>query len=77
MRSTPRAVVIAALSSGAAIALTPLDAHAQYLDPGAGSIIVQAVIAVVVGVAATTKLYWYKISALLNRRSKDKSEPQK
>jgi hypothetical protein len=52
--------------------LTPTPAHAQYLDPGAGSIIVQAVIAVMIGAAAVTKLYWGKISGFL-RRSKNKS----
>jgi hypothetical protein len=57
------------------IALGPSSAHAQYLDPGAGSVIVQAVIAVVVGVAATVKLYWRQISAFLARRSKERRQP--
>ena len=54
--------------------LTPATAHAQYLDPGAGSIIVQAVIAVMVGVAAAVKIYWGKISGFLGRRPKSKSQ---
>ena len=77
MRPSPRAVASIALSSAIAIALTPVDAHAQYLDPGAGSIIVQAVIAVIVGVAATTKIYWYRISDFFDRRSKEKGEGRK
>jgi hypothetical protein len=52
------------------LALTPGTAQAQYLDPGAGSIILQAVLAIVVGAAAGVKLYWGKISAFLSRRSK-------
>jgi len=44
-------------------------AQAQYLDPGAGSIVVQAVIAGVLGVATVVKLYWGKIKGLLRRRS--------
>ena len=52
------------------LALTPSTAQAQYLDPGAGSIIVQAVLAVIVGVTAGVKIYWGKISAFLSRRSK-------
>lgn len=52
------------------IAITPVVAEAQYLDPGAGSIIVQAVIAVVVGVAATIRLYWHRITPFLQRRKK-------
>ncbi len=50
--------------------LTPGTAQAQYLDPGAGSIIVQAIVALVVGASAGVKVYWGKISALLSRRSK-------
>jgi len=36
------------------------DAYA-YLDPGSGSIIVQAIIAALVGVGITVKLYWEKL----------------
>ncbi|MEO8138315.1 MAG: hypothetical protein ABI742_01655 [Gemmatimonadota bacterium] len=53
-----------------AMVLWPSTALAQYLDPGAGSIIVQVVIAVLVGVGATVKVYWRTISAFLSRRSK-------
>jgi hypothetical protein len=77
VRSSPRAVASIALTSAIVVALTPVVAHAQYLDPGAGSIIVQAVIAVVVGVAATTRIYWYRISAFFDRRSKEKGEGRK
>ena len=35
------------------------DAYA-YIDPGSGSIILQALIGVLVGVAITLKVYWYK-----------------
>ncbi len=58
----------------AALILFPNVAHAQYLDPGAGSMIVQIVIAVVVGLAATTKVYWRRITALFGRRSKERRE---
>ena len=54
----------------AALALLPVPAEAQYLDPGAGSILIQALVAVAVGVAATLKIYWAKISASVTRRSK-------
>jgi len=36
------------------------DAYA-YLDPGTGSMIVQALIAALVGVGITIKVYWAKI----------------
>jgi membrane protein DedA with SNARE-associated domain len=63
----------AVLFATVGITLTPAIAHAQYLDPGAGSIIVQAVIAVVVGAAATVRLYWHRISPFLHRR-KDRDQ---
>ena len=54
-------------------ALWPVSAQAQYLDPGAGSVLVQAVIAVFVGVAAVVKLYWGRLSNFLPRRAKKDS----
>jgi hypothetical protein len=45
-------------------------AEAQYLDPGTGSVVIQVLIAVVVGAAAAVKLYWTKISGFLRRRTK-------
>ena len=72
MASQSRTVVVAC--TAAILILTPARAEAQYLDPGAGSIITQVVIAVVVGLAATLKLYWVRISRLLGRRPK--SEPK-
>jgi hypothetical protein len=57
-------------SAVVALTLLPVPVQAQYLDPGAGSIIIQAVIAVVIGVAATVRIYWSKISAFVTRKSK-------
>jgi len=45
------------------------DAYA-YLDPGTGSIVIQAVIGALVGVAITLKIYWYKLKEKLSRTSK-------
>jgi len=45
---------------GNLIWITPAYA---YLDPGTGSLIIQSVIAVVVGASFTIKLYWYKIKS--------------
>jgi len=47
----------------------------QYLDPGAGSIILQAVLAVAVGIAAGLKLYWRRLSAFFSNRSKRNGGP--
>jgi hypothetical protein len=49
-------------------------AEAQYLDPGAGSLIVQAVIAVTIGAAAAIRLYWRRITGFFSqRRQRDDS----
>jgi len=58
-----------------ALACLPDTAQAQYLDPGAGSIIVQAVVAGFIGAAAAVKLYWGKISRLVAGRSKHDPGP--
>lgn len=35
-----------------------------YLDPGTGSIVIQAVIAGVVGVLSIARLYWHKVRSV-------------
>lgn len=46
---------------------TPSALASQYLDPGAASIVVQVVIAGVVGFLTILKLYWGKIKGLVLR----------
>jgi hypothetical protein len=45
----------------------PSTAQAQYLDPGAGSLVVQLVIAGLVGAGALLRIYWRKLTALFRR----------
>ncbi len=45
-----------------------------YIDPGTGSIILQAIIAGVAGAAIAIKLFWHRIIVFLGLRNKDKSE---
>ena len=40
---------------------------AQYLDPGAGSVVIQVIIAGVVGAAALIRFYWTKITSVFAR----------
>ena len=42
------------------------DAYA-YLDPGTGSVIIQALIGVIAGVLITLKIYWYKLKEKLSK----------
>jgi len=47
------------------------DAFA-YIDPGSGSIVIQALIGALVGVGITVKIYWYKIKInFLTTKSKE------
>jgi len=45
-----------------------LDLTFLYLDPGSGSMIFQALIGALVGVAITLKIYWEKIKFKLSSR---------
>lgn len=40
-----------------------------YLDPGAGSFLVQALVATIAGVAVATRAYWTRIKAFFGRGS--------
>jgi hypothetical protein len=54
--------------------LAPPPAYG-YLDPGTGSLIVQATIAAVVGIGTAMKLYWGRIREVFSRASRaDPSE---
>jgi len=43
------------------------DAHA-YIDPGSGSIVIQALIGALVGVGITLKVYWAKIRMAIDTK---------
>jgi hypothetical protein len=64
--------VIAA--SIAFVGLSTGDAYA-YLDPGTGSILLQAIIATVASSLFVIKMYWYKFRSLLgfNRQREDEA----
>lgn len=52
------------LCSAAALMFIETDAYA-YLDPGTGSIILQALIAGIAGSLFVVKAYWYKLRSFL------------
>lgn len=45
------------------------DAYA-YLDPGTGSIIIQALVGALVGIGITLKIYWQKFKEIFSRVNK-------
>jgi hypothetical protein len=58
------------LCGGMVLVLSELvgPAHA-YLDPGTGSMVIQAVVAGVVGALALGRLYWTRLKSLTRRKS--------
>jgi NhaP-type Na+/H+ or K+/H+ antiporter len=60
------------LISSAGVQLFPfLSQVLAYIDPGTGSIIIQAIIGALVGVAIAAKLFWHRILKFLGiRKSK-------
>jgi uncharacterized integral membrane protein len=53
-------VALAALATA-----TDVPARLAYLDPGSGSFVVQALIAMFAGIAVTSRIYWSKIKSVL------------
>jgi len=49
------------------------DAYA-YLDPGTGTMIIQAIFAALVGVGITIKVYWAKIRYKISEKSSKSNE---
>jgi hypothetical protein len=59
------------------VAMFLLASHLQgsvqaYLDPGTGSIALQLLIAGVVGVLATVRLYWDRLRSFVSRRNAER-----
>jgi hypothetical protein len=53
--------------------LMPRDAQA-YVDPGSGSLIFQAIAAVLAGILVAGRAYWTKIKSLFGRSATDTGE---
>jgi hypothetical protein len=63
---------VAAFTPLAAIAAgQPLEIRVAYLDPGTGSLILQALVAALAGAVVVITSYWQKIRALFRRSSRD------
>ena len=58
-------------STALAFAESPALEHVRlaYLDPGSGSFVVQALIAMFAGIAVTLRLYWARLMSLLGMGS--------
>lgn len=45
-----------------------------YLDPGTGSVLIQALIGIAVGAGVLVKAYWVKIRAIFGKKSNQSSD---
>ena len=45
-----------------------------YLDPGTGSLIIQAIIGGIAAFGLTVKIYWYKLRMIFGRKSGGKED---
>lgn len=57
---------LAAIAAG-----QPLEIRVAYLDPGTGSLILQAVVAALAGAVVVITSYWQKIRSLFRRSSRE------
>jgi len=55
--------------------LIPLAQITQYLDPGTGSALLQLLLAALLGIGVTVRVFWRKIKALFGSTSSEKVEP--
>jgi hypothetical protein len=68
-------LLAAAFAPATALAVgEPIEIRIAYLDPGTGSLIIQAVVAVLAGAAVAITSYWQKIKTFFGRNSRN-SEP--
>jgi len=42
----------------------------MYLDPGSGSVILQIILAAILGIGVTVRIFWKKIKYILSRQKK-------
>jgi len=51
-----------------------VPADLAYLDPGAGSFVIQALVATIAGVAVATRAYWTRIKAFFGRAPREEAD---
>ena len=69
-------IVVAAFTPIAAIAAgQPLEVRFAYLDPGTGSLILQALVASLAGAVVAITAYWQKIRTFFRRNPRNSEPP--
>ena len=67
-------VVFPTVALGRISSLAGEELRLAYLDPGAGSFMIQALVAALAGIAVTTRLYWTKIKSMLGMATPDEDD---
>ena len=67
-------VTLPDLAFGAIYGLGNGGVRLAYIDPGTGSMLIQALVATVAGLAVTIRLYWTKIKSMLGKANADDEE---
>ena len=83
MPIAPPPFPLLALAAALLIALLPeagghpslAGARVAYIDPGAGSFVVQALVAFLAAAAVTLRAYWKRIRALFGRSARGEEDP--
>ena len=70
-------VLATAVAAGAASAVGGVadGPRLAYLDPGSGSVILQALVAMLAGAIVAINAYWTKIKSFLSRSKPDEDDP--
>ena len=69
-------LLTAVFTPAAAFALgQPIEVRVAYLDPGTGSLIIQAVVAALAGVVVVVTSYWRRIKAFFQRSARNSEPP--
>jgi hypothetical protein len=53
-----------------------LPAYA-YIDPGSGSLLIQAIVGAIAAVGVTLKLYWHKLKVFFSQDTVEKDKPSR
>ena len=53
-----------------------LPAHPEYLDPGSGSLLIQMILAAVLGIGVGIRIFWKSIKAFFNRNKVTDSQSE-
>lgn len=67
---------LAVIMSAVVIVLCSVNTSYAYLDPGAGSMLLQVLLGGVVGLAVVLKLYWHRFLALFGIVKEKKADAE-